>query len=81
MAAISLLTILYWGIMIFLLPWSLLLILLLGFWFILMVTNFIIYDPLDQSFHLEEKISEAFPEQTPCYETDEEWLRRKSRDN
>ena len=81
MAAISLLTILYWGIMIFLLPWSLLLILLLGFWFILMVPNCIIYDPLNQSFHLEEKISEAFPEQTPCYETDEEWLRRKSRDN
>ena len=77
MAGITVLTMAYLAVMVLLFPPSILLILITGFWFILFTTNFIIYEPLNQSFKLEEIISEKFPEQTPFYETDEEWLNRK----
>ena len=63
--------------MVLLFPPSILLSLITGFRFIMFTTNFIIYEPLNQSFKPEEIISEKFPEQTPFYETDEEWLNRK----
>jgi hypothetical protein len=50
---------------------------LIGFWFILYTTNFLLYNTLNESFQIEDRIAEAFPEQTPFYEDDETWLKRK----
>ena len=54
--------------------------LLIGFWLILFTVNFLIYNQINQSFALEQRIAEAFPEQAPFYETDEMWLQRKQRE-
>lgn len=76
-AGISLLQLLYWTVMVLFLPWSVMLMPLIGFWFILYTVNFLIYDTLNDSFRIEEQIADAFPEQVPFYEDDETWLRRK----
>lgn len=80
MAGITLLQLIYWGIMALLLPWSGVLMLLIGFWLILFTVNFLIYNQINQSFALEQRIAEAFPEQAPFYETNEMWLQRKQRE-
>jgi hypothetical protein len=41
------------------------------------LANFMLYDTVNEVFHVEEQIAEAFPEQTPFYEDDEMWLKRK----
>lgn len=74
---IALLQILYWAIMVLFLPWSAMLMPLIGFWFVLYTVNFLIYDTLNDSFQIEEQIANAFPEQIPLYEDDEAWLKRK----
>ncbi len=74
---IALLQILYWAAIILFLPWSALLLPLIGFWFILYTVTFLIYDTLNDSFQIEAQIADAFPEQTPFYEDDEAWLKRK----
>lgn len=74
---ITVLQLVYWILMILLLPWSILLLPLIGFWFILYSANFLIYDTFNQIFEIEEKIADAFPEQVPFYEDDEAWLERK----
>lgn len=76
-AGISLLQILYWAVMALFFPWSGILMLLVGFWFILYTADFLIYDTLNESFRLEELIADAFPEQAPFYEDDETWLKRR----
>lgn len=76
-AGISLLQILYWTVMVLFLPWSVMLMPLIGFWFIIYTANFLIYDKLNDSFQIEEQIAAAFPEQVPFYEDDEAWLKRK----
>lgn len=73
----SLLQILYWGIIILFFPWSVILLPLTGIWFILFTENFLLYGTLNDVFRIEERISQAFPEQTALYESDEEWLKRK----
>jgi uncharacterized membrane protein YesL len=73
-AAIQLL---YWAIIILLLPWTALLLPLTGFWAILFASHFLIYDTVNEVFHVEDQIVEAFPEQAPFYEDDETWLARK----
>lgn len=77
----ALLQVLYWGIMALFLPWSVLLFPLIGIWFILFTANFILYNTMNEAFRIEEKISETFPEQTPFYEDDETWLKRKQQEN
>lgn len=77
---IALLQVLYWIIFALFLPWSIFLLPLTGFWFILYVTNFLLYDTLNDRFQIEKKIAEAFPEQVPFYEDDEAWLRRKQQE-
>ncbi len=76
----ALLQILYWGVFALFLPWSFLLLPLTGFWFSLYTTNFLLYDTLNDGFQIEKKIAEAFPEQMPFYEDDDDWLRRKQQE-
>ena len=80
-AGIALLQILYWSVMVLFLPWSVLLLPLIGFWFILYTVNFLIYDTLNDSFKIEELIANAFPDQIPFYEDDETWLKRKQKED
>jgi len=80
-AGLALLQLLYWAVMTLFLPWSVTLMPLTGFWFILYAVNFLIYDSLNDSFRIEERIAEAFPEQVPFYEDDETWLKRKQEEN
>lgn len=76
-AGIALLQLFYWTAMILFLPWSVMMMPLIGFWFILYTANFLLYDTLNDSFRIEEQIADAFPEQVPFYEDDEAWLKRK----
>jgi hypothetical protein len=69
--------ILYWALMILFLPWTALLLPLTGFWAVLFASHFLIYDTVNEVFHVEDQIAEAFPEQAPFYEDDETWLARK----
>jgi len=76
-AGIAIIQILYWAIIVLFLPWSVILLPLIGFWFILYTVNFLIYDTLNNSFQIENLIATAFPEQVPFYEDDETWLKRR----
>lgn len=76
----ALLQILYWGITALLFPWSVILLLFLGIWFIVFVACFLLYDTMNSVFGIEEQIARAFPEQAAFYESDEEWLRRRERE-
>ncbi len=69
----------YWLIFALFLPWSFVLLPIIGFWLILFVTNFLLYDAMNNAFGIEEKIAEKFPDQVAYYETDEDWLERKSK--
>lgn len=80
-AGIALLQMAYWIVIFLFLPWSVLLLPLIGFWFILYTANFLIYNTLNSSFHIEDMIADAFPEQIPFYEDDEAWLKRKQKEN
>lgn len=73
----ALLQLLYWTAMALFLPWSMILISIVGIGFVLHGTNFLLYDTLNEIFRIEERIAEAFPEQVPFYEDDETWLKRK----
>ena len=77
MMGISALQLLYWAVMILFLPWSVILLPIAGIWFILYSANFLLYDTINETFHLEEQIAESYPEQVPFYEDDETWLKRK----
>lgn len=76
-AGIAFLQMLYWILMVLLLPVSVFLLPLTGFWFILYTAVFLIYNILNNCFQIEEQIGTAFPEQVPFYEDDETWLKRK----
>ena len=54
--AASLVTIVFWGIVILCMPLGLLLMLVFGFWFSCEVTMQIVYGDLDRVFHIEENI-------------------------
>lgn len=77
MLGVSALQLLYWGALVLFLPWSAILLFLTGFWLPVFAANFLLYDTLNGSFHIEEQIAQAFPEQAAFYEDDEEWLKRK----
>lgn len=78
---IALLQLLYWGVMALFLPWSAILVPLIGFWFILFTADFLIYDTLNNCFQIEAQIADVFPEQAAFYESDEAWLKRKQEEN
>lgn len=71
----------YWAIIVLFLPWSVILLPLTGFWFILFTANFLLYNTLNKSLRIEEQIAQVFPEQAAFYEDDEEWLKRKQAEN
>lgn len=73
----AILHILYWAILVLFLPWSVMLLPMTGFWFILFLTSFCLFEPFNEAFHLEEAIEEAFPDQVPYYETDAQWAERR----
>lgn len=73
----ALLQIAYWVILALFLPWSVVLLPLIGFWFILFLVNFLLYNTMNETFHIEEKIAKAYPEQAAFYEDDQTWLKRK----
>lgn len=74
---LCLLQIAYWAIIFLFLPWSVVLLPLTGFWFILFTENFLLYDTLNEIFRIEEHIAQDFPEQAAFYKDDEKWLKRK----
>lgn len=71
---VTLLQIGYWLIFILFLPYTLLLIPVLGMWFILFLVTFLLYNAVNDAFSLEETIKKEFPDQAVFYETDKEWL-------
>lgn len=73
----ALLQIIYWVILALFLPWSVVLLLLTGFWFILFLANFLLYNTMNETFHIEEEIAKSYPEQAAFYEDDQTWLKRK----
>ena len=77
----TLLTIAYWLVLALFLPWSVALLPLIGFWFIIFSSSFLLYPSLDEAFSIEASIEESFPDQVPYYETDEEWVKRKQQEN
>lgn len=81
LAGIALLQLAYWIVMVLFLPWSVMLMPLIGFWFILYTVNFLLYNTLNDCFQIEERIADAFPEQVPFYEDDETWIKRKQEEN
>lgn len=55
MAGVAVLQLLYTMIYVLLAPWTLLLVPVLGFWYIIFLSQFLIYDQLDQELGIEEK--------------------------
>jgi hypothetical protein len=66
----AVLQLLWWIAAVLLLPWSAFLVPLLGVWYILYVSCFLLYEQLDSAFEIEQQIGEAFPEQIPVYGED-----------
>ena len=56
--AASLVTVLFWGLVILCMPLGLLLMLIFGFWFVTEVSCQIIYGDIEKVFHIEESIRE-----------------------
>lgn len=73
----ALMQIIYWTVIVLFLPWSVVLLPLIGVWWILFSANFFLYDTLNSVLGIEEQIAQNFPEQAPYYEDDEAWLKRK----
>ena len=77
MLGCALLQMAYWIILILFLPWSAVLMFLTGFWFVLFLTYFLLYNTMNEVFHIEEEIARSYPEQAAFYEDDQAWLKRK----
>lgn len=64
---------LYWAVMVLLAPWTLLLMPLIGLWFILFVSLFLLYPLLDRELQIEQRYREAgFVPQVEILEEDDE---------
>ena len=59
------LQVVYWLILFFLLPWSAFAVPILGDWYVLFLSVFFIYRPLNKDFKVEDQIREAFPDNLP----------------
>lgn len=68
---VSAIEVVYWAVIALFLPWSMLVMPIIGLWFVLFLANFLLYNDLNQAFQIEEGIKEHFPEQAPCY--DDPW--------
>lgn len=49
----------YWALMVLFAPWSLLLLPVTGVWYILFLTQFLLYDQMDEAFHIEERFGKG----------------------
>lgn len=74
---LSMLQILYWGVLILFMPLSVILLPFTGIWYILFTADFKLYDTMNEMLEIEKRIAEAFPEQEVVYEDDEAWLKRR----
>lgn len=64
---VSLLQIVYWLAGLLLFPLSVLALPVTGFWFILFLSNFLLYQRMDRAFEIEAQIAAHFPEQRAIY--------------
>lgn len=55
----GLLQVLYWGIFVLFAPWTLLLLPIAGVWYILFLSQFLLYDRLNDAFRIEEQFQQA----------------------
>lgn len=69
MAGVALLQLVYILIYVLLAPWTLLLIPLLGLWYITFLAQFLIYHQMDQELGIEEKFQASYPESCPSSKT------------
>lgn len=57
----GLLQLAYLALLVLFAPWSLLLLLVTGVWYILFLAQFLLYEQMDSAFHIEESYNEAEP--------------------
>lgn len=57
----ALIQVLWWAIIALFMPWTAFIIPILGVWYVLYVSLFLIYPDLDKDFRVEEQIEEKFP--------------------
>ncbi len=58
---VTLMQLAYWSVLAALIPYSAVLLLIAGFWFILYTVNYMIYGIFNINFHIEERLSGAAP--------------------
>lgn len=56
---VGLLQLAYWGIYILFAPWTLLILPIVGIWYILFLSQFLLYDRLNEAFQIEEQFHRA----------------------
>ncbi|MGM9604586.1 MAG: hypothetical protein ACI3XG_05935 [Faecousia sp.] len=56
---VGLLQLAYWGIYILFAPWTLLILPIVGIWYILFLSQFLLYDRLNEAFQIEEQFHQA----------------------
>lgn len=56
---VGLLQVFYWGIYILFAPWTLLILPIVGIWYILFLSQFLLYDRLNEAFQIEEQFHRA----------------------
>ncbi len=56
---VGLLQVVYWGIYILFAPWTLLILPITGIWYILFLSQFLLYDQLNQAFQIERQFQRA----------------------
>lgn len=56
---VGLLQLAYWGIYILFAPWTLLILSIVGIWYILFLSQFLLYDRLNNAFGIEEQFRQA----------------------
>ena len=56
---VGLLQLVYWGIYILFAPWTLLILPIVGIWYILFLSQFLLYDRLNNAFEIEEQFRQA----------------------
>lgn len=69
MAGVTLLRLAYILIYVFLVPWTLLLIPLLGLWYITFLSQFLIYGQMDKELGIEEQFRASDSESSPSSKT------------
>lgn len=61
-AGVAAMQLAWWALMGLFFPWSAFLVPILGIWYLLFLSNFLLYEQLDEAFRIEEQIGEKFPQ-------------------